>query len=113
MLTISLHGIAIHANRGLYPEEQITGNNFEVDVDIVLASEYNAEDAPFTDYTLVYDKVAKAFQAQEQLLEGLTLLIYHSLKKSIPYADKIKVAVRKLHPPIQGKVRYAEVRYEQ
>ena len=34
MLTVSLHKIELHALVGLYEEEQIHGNNFEIDVDL-------------------------------------------------------------------------------
>ncbi len=36
MLTVSLHGIKVHAPHGLYEQEHVLGNNFEVDVDIWL-----------------------------------------------------------------------------
>ena len=36
MLTVSLHGINIHAPHGLYPEEHILGNAFVIDVDLWL-----------------------------------------------------------------------------
>ncbi len=36
MLTISLHQLKIHAPHGLYPQEQLSGNLFETDVDLFL-----------------------------------------------------------------------------
>lgn len=109
MLTVSLHGIKIHAPHGLYPEEHILGNQFEVDVDIWLP---DAQPWPFADYTLIRKVVADIFQQPGQLLETFTLNIHTSLKNTFPGSEKIKVVVRKLHPPMPGEVVYAQVCYE-
>jgi hypothetical protein len=53
MLTVSLHGIKLYAPYGLYPEENILGNDFEIDVDIFLPT-FNDRPLPFVDYTLIH-----------------------------------------------------------
>ncbi len=109
MLTVSLHGIKVQAPRGLYAEEHIIGNAFEVDVDIWLP---DAQPWPYADYTLVQKTVAAAFLQKERLLEAFVFSIYTDLKANFPFAEKIRVAVRKLHPPMHGSVSYAQVCYE-
>lgn len=109
MLTVSLHGIKVHAPHGLYPQEHVIGNNFEVDVDIWLP---DIHPWPFADYTLVQQTVLAVFQQPGQLLETFVLNIHTALKEMIPSSEKIKVAVRKLHPPMHGAVGYAQVCYE-
>ena len=109
MLTVSLHGIKIHAAVGLYPEEHILGNRFEVDVDIWLP---DTQPWPFADYTLIHKTAADIFEQPGQLLETFVANIYAALKEKIPASEKIRVAVRKLHPPMQGDVAYAQVCYE-
>jgi len=109
MLTVSLHGIKIHAPHGLYPEEHVLGNTFEADVDIWLP---DVQPWPFADYTLIQKTVASAFEQPAQLLETFVLNIYTALKEIIPVAEKIRVAIRKLHPPMHGAVAYAQVCYE-
>jgi dihydroneopterin aldolase len=109
MLTVSLHKIKIHAPIGLYPQENILGNVFEADVDIWLS---DAQPWPFADYTLVQKTVADTFEQPGQLLETFVLNIHTALKQNFPAAEKIRVAVRKLHPPMPGDVAYAQVCYE-
>ncbi len=109
MLTVSLHGIKIIAPHGLYKEEHILGNTFEIDVDIWLNDK---QPWPFADYTLIQKIVASVFQKPGQLLETFVFNIHTSLMEKIPAAEKIKVAVRKLHPPMPGNVAYAQVCYE-
>ena len=109
MLTVSLHGIKIHAPHGLYPQEHILGNKFEIDVDIWLP---DAQPWPFADYTLIRQTVADVFQQPGQLLETFTYNIHTALKEKFPVAEKIKVAIKKHHPPMAGDVSYAQVCYE-
>ncbi len=109
MLTVSLHGIKIHAPHGLYPQEHILGNAFEVDVDVWLP---DAQPWPFADYTLIRQTVSDIFQQPGQLLEKFTYNSHTALKELFPVAEKIKVCVRKLHPPMPGEVRFAQVCYE-
>ncbi len=109
MLTVSLHGIKIQAPHGLYPEEHILGNTFEIDVDVSLP---DAQPWPFADYTLIQQTVAHVFNQPGQLLETFVENIHASLKEKFPVAEKIKVAVRKLHPPMPGETAFAQVCYE-
>ena len=87
MLTVSLHGIKIHAPIGLYPEEQINGNTFEIDVDLALP---DTLPWPFADYSLIQKIVADIFQPPGQLLEPFVFNIHTALKETFPIAGKIK-----------------------
>ncbi len=109
MLTVSLHGIKIHAPIGLYPQEHILGNIFETDVDIWLP---DAQPWPYADYTIIHSTVTSVFNQPGQLLESFVLNIYNALKVQFPLSEKIRVAVRKLNPPMSGQVAWAQVCYE-
>jgi len=63
---------------------------------------------PFADYTLIQKIVTKYFSATGALLETFVFNIHTALKEKITVAEKIKVAVRKLHPPMSGNVAYAQ-----
>jgi len=109
MLTVSLHGIKIHAPHGLYPQEYILGNKFEVDVDVWLP---DVHPWPFADYTLLRQIVADNFAQPGQLLETFVANIHAAIKAQIPVSEKVRVAVRKMHPPMPGDVTYSQVVYE-
>ena len=110
MLTVSLHGIRMHAPHGLYPEEHVLGNEFEIDVDVWVAA--NTKPWPFVDYTMIHAIVTEVFNQPGQLLEGFVQNIHSALKEHVPITEKIKVAVRKLHPPLPGTVKYSQVCFE-
>ena len=109
MLTVSLHGIKIPALIGLYPEEQVHGNDFVIDVDIWLPDK---QPWPFADYTVIQKIVADIFRHPGKLVETFVLDTHTALKENFPVAEKIKVSVKKLHPPMPGEVDYAQVCYE-
>ena len=111
MLQVSLHRIAIHAPVGLYAEEAILGNDFEVDVDVWLSTAPDAP-LPFADYTIINAVARKAFTEGFQLLEPLAHHIHILLSAEFPDRDKIRVCIRKLRPPMAGEVGYAQVAYE-
>jgi len=110
MLSVSLKSIRLTAPHGLYPQEHILGNDFEVDVDIYLP---DSQPWPYADYTLIQSTVAEVFHKEGQLLETFVYNIHSALKASFPVSLKVKVAVRKLHPPMPGEVAHAQVCYEQ
>jgi dihydroneopterin aldolase len=110
MLTVSLHSIKLMAPRGLYPQEHILNNTFETDVDLYLPDQ---RPWPYADYTIIHRVVNHVFSQPDQLLENFVENIHAALKTEFPYCLKIKVAVRKLNPPLTGQVGYAQVCLEQ
>lgn len=110
MLTVSLHKIVIKAPIGLYPEEWIRDNTFETDVDIRLPDQ---QPWPFADYSLVHKTVKDVFaRPGQQLLETLVQGIHTEVSTLFPMAERVRVAVRKMQPPLEGEVGYSQVCYE-
>ena len=112
MLTISVHNIEIRAGHGLYPEEAIKGNDFEVDVDVQLPAKISDE-WPLIDYSRVNEIVKAVMQGETvPLLEMLVKKIFSSIQNEWPQLTNIKVCIRKMHPPMPGTVKYAQVCFE-
>jgi dihydroneopterin aldolase len=111
MLTVSLHGIKLHSQLGLYEQEQVLGNDFEVDVDVWLETS-SAQPWPFVDYAVIRDIVEKVFARPGLLIETFVQEVHTTLKQQFPDAAKLRVAVRKYHPPMPGEVHYAQVCFE-
>ncbi len=109
MLTVSLHAIKLHAIVGLYPEERVFGNDFEIDVDIWLP---DVQPWFFADYTLIRQTVAAVFDEQDELLETCVQKIHARLKDLFPVSEKVRVAVKKMRPPMPTEVGYSMVCYE-
>lgn len=111
MLTVSLHGIKIVALIGLYPEEKIDPNTFEVDVDMSLPAK-DGEPWPFADYAIINEIVSRAFTQDVETLEALVQIIHSNVKEHFKEANNVKVCVRKLHPRLSNHTAYSQVCFE-
>jgi dihydroneopterin aldolase len=111
MLTVSLHGISIHASSGMYAEEHSVGNRFEVDIDVWLDARWE-DPWPFVDYTKLNAIVQVVFDEKHPKLEEYVQTIYERIREEVFVATKARVAVRKYHPPMSGEVKYAQVVFE-
>ncbi len=111
MLTVSLHGIKVFAPHGLYPEERVLGNNFEIDVDVMFKAQID-KDWPFADYTIIRKIVTTIMQEEGRLLEQFVRDMADLIKRQFPAAEKVKVALRKINPPMGGEVAFSQVCFE-
>ena len=111
MLTVSLHGIQITAARGLYKEEHAIPNQFVVDVD-VFVNAADPREFPFIDYTIIRETVRLAFEQPHELLEHFIRDINTQLKTKFKEAEKVRIVVRKMNPPMGGETSYSQVAYE-
>jgi len=106
--TIGVYGISLHAFVGLYPEEKITGNHFEIDVEVALNVADQTE-CPYVDYTVMHQIVQNVFSQPAELLETVAKEIHQNVRHRFPETEWAKVTVRKLQPPIEGIVKHAQV----
>jgi dihydroneopterin aldolase len=109
MFTISLHQIKVFAPIGLYPQEQILGNHFEVDIDVQVA-EFSQK--KFVDYTVLNSIVQQEMKKPEAILEQIALNMHGEIKKAFSFSKKIKISIRKRNPPLSGSMAYAQVVFE-
>jgi len=112
MLTVSLHNIQIRAQHGLYPEEAIRGNDFEIDIDVRFPATLE-DDWPLIDYARINEIVRFVVEGERvPLLEMLARDIFIKLRAEWPILSHIKVCIRKMKPPVPGNVDYAQVCFE-
>ncbi|KAA5532102.1 dihydroneopterin aldolase [Taibaiella lutea] len=109
MLTVSLSGVKFKAPIGLYPQEAFTQNDIEINISVSMPA--IIEELPLIDYTILHQFAMEAVQEPTALLETIVQRIVHKIEYVYP-GSKMTVAVRKLHPPMQGQVDYSEVRWE-
>lgn len=109
MLTVSLAGVRFKAPVGLYPQEAFIHNEIEIHISVSQAAAI--ESLPLIDYTILHAIATKAVSEPTHLLETIVKRIVKSIDQHYP-GSKLSVAVRKLHPPMQGQVEYSEVKWE-
>ncbi len=110
MFTISLHNVKVFAPLGLYPQELILSNRFEVDIDI--QSEISDENGRFVDYTILNNIIQNVFKSDIHTLEKIAQAIHSAAFEQFPFIKQAKVIVRKMKPPMPGEIAYAQVVFE-
>jgi 7,8-dihydroneopterin aldolase/epimerase/oxygenase len=110
MNTISLHGAEFFAYHGWYPEEQKLGNRFIVDIDVDFIGEmtFSEDDIKGTiNYEQLYEIVDEQMKQTKKLIETVARNILNDTKKKFPAAKNVQVSIKKLNPPLKGKVAYS------
>src|SRR5688572_7390308 len=110
--TISLNNLHFHSKHGMYEEEVLVGNEFEVNLSFDISA---PETSPLSiqdtiNYAEVYGVVSDMFADRKPLLESIAMDIGEKLKERFPSIQAIQVKITKLHPPIttfQGSVSVA------
>jgi dihydroneopterin aldolase len=112
MITISLHGAEFFAFHGFYPEEQKLGSKFIVDVDVSFTPAKDLKEdkiANTIDYEQVYNIVEEQMKKTSLLIETVAQSITDEIKNSFSLAGPIRVSLKKMNPPLKGKVEYSSV----
>ena len=103
MYTIHLHHLEFFAFHGLYEEERIVGNHFEVSLDVDFENTQTINSISETiDYTLVYEIVKKRMFIPTELIEVVAEEITSAIYKDFPQVKQIKIFIQKSNPPVIG-----------
>lgn len=111
--TISLHDVRFRGPHGVHPAEATLGGDYVVHVRCTL----RPRDAPLADelsgtldYAGVYAVVAAVMAERADLLETLAEGIVARVRQTWPsLLAAVEAEVRKLHPPLPGRVGAAGV----
>jgi 7,8-dihydroneopterin aldolase/epimerase/oxygenase len=104
MITIELQHLRFRAFHGVYEEEKILGNDFEVDVLV----HYDAHQEVIRhlgdtiNYESIFAIVKKRMEKSTPLLETLVTDMAAQIGNAFFKVQSVQVKVAKLCPPIQG-----------
>ena len=112
MSIISIEGMEFFAYHGCFREEQIIGTNFNVD----LYLHVNTSTAEQTDhlsdtvnYQAVFDLVKDEMKIKSHLLEHVGRRILSRIQSEFPEVEKAKIKIRKMNPPLGGKIGFVSL----
>jgi len=110
MIKIALHEIKFFAYHGFYPEEQILGSHFLVDMEVEFKNKNVADEISNTvNYERLHSILTEEMKQPRRLLETLAQEMVAKIRSAYPYLETIKVAIKKLNPPLPGEVKYSLV----
>jgi dihydroneopterin aldolase len=110
MITISIHGAEFFAYHGFYPEEQKLGNKFLVDVEVSFLPLTDLKEDKISntvDYEQLYNVIDEQMKHTRKLIETVAQAIVDQIKDNYPVVEKIQISIKKLNPPLKGKVDYS------
>lgn len=112
MAWVALEGMRFHAFHGVYEAEQVLGGAYIVDVyvstGIASASEKDSLADTNVNYETVFQICLVEMATPRKLLETVVASITAKMKRQFPVMKSIRVRVKKLNPPIFGKMQSEE-----
>lgn len=114
--TVEISELKIFAHHGVYPDEKINGQFFQVDALV----RYDAHMACMSDqvehavdYTLICDLIEQEMKTPSALLEHVVFRTIQTLKIRIPQLLYIRIKLTKLKPPIASNLSGISVTLEE
>jgi dihydroneopterin aldolase len=108
MMKILLRNFKCIAHHGVFAEEQITGNEFEVNMEVSFEEKGLIEKLDESiSYTHLQEIVRDIMSVHTSLLETVCQQIAAQIKTSYPFVSEINITLCKLAPPMvnfQGQV---------
>jgi len=115
MSVISIEGMEFYAYHGCFSEEQLIGTWFVVD----LFLETDTTQAEASDnlhdtvnYLEVYQVVKREMEINSKLLEHVGRRILDAVGSNFPQVTHARVKVRKMNPPLGGKMDFVSLTLE-
>ena len=113
MYTIYLNNLQFHGYHGLFDEEKIIGNEFVVNVEIVLLNEQIILDLNQSiDYSKVYEIIKDIMKTPTPLLETIVVNISDAIYAYNKNIKEINIKIEKKNPPIQNFMGNVAVSYK-
>ena len=115
MSVISIEGMEFFAYHGCFKEGQVIGTKFRIDIymktDTSKAeSTDNLNDT--VNYQQVYKVISEEMQTRSKLLENVGRRILNRIVKEFPVVEYAKIKIRKLNPPLGGKIDFVALELE-
>jgi len=103
---VALEGVRFFAYHGFYPEEQLTGNEFIVDIEteFPVSNDGNDDLANTVNYERLFEIASVEMQETRKLLETVAHGILNKISEEFPFVQLVKVSIRKMHLPVKGEV---------
>ncbi|MBK7558601.1 MAG: dihydroneopterin aldolase [Chitinophagaceae bacterium] len=113
MFTVNLHNLSFYAFHGVYDEEKILGNHYEVNVVISFETKEPVITLEQTiNYEKVYEIISQRMLVPADLLETLAQEIAHAIYHFENRCQSISVSIEKKDPPIKNMQGSVSVIYK-
>ena len=115
MAIISIEKMEFYSYHGCFEEERKIGTWFNVDLSMEVDTSKSEETDNLDDtvnYQAVYAVVKREMMISSKLLENVARRIINAVKKEFPAVSYAWVKVKKMNPPLGGKMESVSVELE-
>jgi dihydroneopterin aldolase len=115
MSVISIEGMEFFAYHGCFKEEQLIGTKFIIDVFLTVDTNIAEKTDNLIDtvnYQSVFKLIKKEMGQTSKLLEHVGRRVLTSIKNEFPQVEKATLKIRKMNPPLGGKMDFVSVTLE-
>lgn len=112
MVEINLNDAEFFAHHGYYPEEQILGTRFIVDISVSFEPQGDLgedEIGNTVNYEQLYNIASDEMKVTRKLIETVAQSIFDRIKSEFSFVTKIRVRLKKMDPPLKGKVGHSSI----
>lgn len=108
--TVALRDVRCHALHGFYPEEQLIGCVFMVDIEVTFKANHDTENLDNTvNYEVLNQIILKEMANTQKLLETVVKNILDSVRNNYPFILTATVGIKKMNPPMPGQIGHSFV----
>lgn len=109
--TVALKDVKCFALHGYYPEEQLIGNHFVVDLVTEFTPQgFDDELAQTVNYEDLNHVIIEEMKHTQKLLETVLKNIISKVIELYPFVEMVNVSMKKLNPPMPGQVGHSFVK---
>jgi 7,8-dihydroneopterin aldolase/epimerase/oxygenase len=105
-MKVGLSGATFYAYHGYYPEENLMGTKFEVDLwvkfDSLIFEKENIQTT--VNYSDLYDIINSEMKKTSKLLESLIESIVKTIQNMYPFLQEIYIKIKKITPQLGGQL---------
>lgn len=109
--TVALKDVKCFAQHGYYPEEQLTGGHFMVDMTVTFIHKGDTEDlAQTVNYEQLNTIILETMKDTQKMLETVVRNMIDQLVQQFPFIGSAEVSIKKLNLPMQGQIGHSLVK---
>lgn len=103
---VSLEGIRFFAFHGFYPEEQVLGTEFILDIDATseVYGDGNDELSNTVNYVRLFEIASEEMKITRKLIETVAHAILDRIRHEFLAVQTIRISIRKMNPPMGAEV---------
>jgi dihydroneopterin aldolase len=112
MINVALEGAEFYAYHGFYPEEQVIGTHFLVDVQVGFYAEIDVEKDNLSDtvnYEMLYAIIEEEMKHTRKVIETVAQAILNRITTEFIFIEAATVTIKKQRPPFRGPLKQSVI----